>query len=298
VLKKVVKAAKPLIAEIKERERMQDWTRILSRDLYDEFHGRGVIVAGGASGIGARIADGLHWLGAKVAIVDKSEAAARALAQRLSERGDGYAAPCVVAADLAAEADRRAALQDACARVGDPAFFVSTLGYDPRFSFEDVSQEQLELLLRVNFIAPVLAARDLLPALRRAGGGAICLFTSRHASQMFDPELLGYGAAKAALDGGVKRLARHAGEGNTPENIIRVFGFCPGWVQTERQKERFDDGRFAHAAQEQLVPVGMMPEDLVAPVIFNLSRHARLLSGSTVFYDGGEDQNPHGAASS
>lgn len=264
------------------------WEDSLSREYFAEFRGKGAIVAGGASGIGAALVDGLHWLGAKVVILDKSADAGNALAARLAQR-DGQP-PTVIAADLASEKDRQRAINEAASAADTPVAFVSTLGFDSRVSFESLTQEQAELLMRINFIAPVFAARDVMPALRRAGGGAICLFTSRHGSEIFEPDMTGYGCAKAALDSGIKRLALKAGEGNTASNIIRVFGFCPGWVQSENQKARFSPQQFQDAAQEQLVPTGMVPEDIVPAIIFGLSRHARLLTGTTLRFDAGEGQ--------
>lgn len=271
-----------------------DWQDSLSREYFSEFKGKGAIIAGGAAGIGAALADGLHWLGAKVAIVDKSAEAGKELAARLAARDRNNAA-VAIAADLSAEADRKRAIDEACHGVGAPVAFVSTLGYDSRIAFDKLTQEQVELMLRINFIAPIFAARDVMPAMRKAGGGAICLFTSRHGSEIFEPDMTGYGAAKAALDSGVKRLAVKAGEENTADNIIRVFGFCPGWVQTEAQKARFSPQQFEQAAREQLVPTGMQPEDIVPAIIFGLSKHARLLSGTTLRYDGGEGQIRNGA---
>lgn len=275
----------------------QAWDNILSREYFSEFKGKGAIIAGGAAGMGAALADGLHWLGAKVAILDKSAEAAKELSSKLAAR-DKSNAPVAIAADLSVEADRRRAVEEACRAVGAPVAFVSTLGFDSRIAFDALTQEQIELMLRINFIAPVFAARDVMPAMRKAGGGAICLFTSRHGSEIFEPDMTGYGTAKAALDSGIKRLAVKAGEGNTAGNIIRVFGFCPGWVQTEAQKARFSAQQFEQAAQEQLVPTGMHSEDIVPAIIFGLSKHARLLSGTTLRLDGGEGQIKHSAVTS
>ena len=252
---------------------MTDWNNSLSRDYFGGFNGRGVIIAGGAAGIGAALADAFQWLGAKVAVVDKNPSAAAVS----------------ITADLTDEKARSAAIADACAKVGAPIAFVSTLGFDSRLGF-DLTQEQAEHLMRVNFFAPVFAARDVMPVMRKGGGGAICLFTSRHGSEIFEPDMTGYGCAKAALDSGIKRLAVKAGENNTAANIIRVFGFCPGWVQSDNQKARFDAKQFDDAAKEQLVPVGMQPADIVPAIIFGLSKHSRLLSGTTLRFDAGEGQ--------
>jgi NAD(P)-dependent dehydrogenase (short-subunit alcohol dehydrogenase family) len=262
----------------------QDWTEHLSREYFGEFKGRGALIAGGAAGIGAALADALSWLGAKVAVLDKSKASAKDIIS--------------VTADLASEAERKHAIDDAVRAVGAPSVFVSTLGYDARVAFDSPTQEQAEQMMRVNYFAPLFGARDVMPAMRKAGGGAICLFTSRHGSEIFEPDMTGYGAAKAALDSGIKRLAVKAGEGNTSGNVIRVFGFCPGWVQTEAQKVRFSAAQFEQASCEQLVPVGMRPEDIVPSIVFGLSKHACLLSGTTLRYDGGEGQIKNSAVTS
>ncbi len=255
------------------RDKMTHWENSLSRDYFGEFSGKGVIIAGGAAGIGASLADAFLWLGAKVAVIDLNKSTA----------------PVSIAADLTDEQARAAAIADACSKIGAPAVFVSTLGFDSRLGF-DLTQEQAEHLMRVNFFAPVFAARDIMPAMRKGGGGAICLFTSRHGSEIFEPDMTGYGCAKAALDNGIKRLAVKAGEDNTQDNIIRVFGFCPGWVQSDNQKARFGAAQFESAAQEQLVPVGMQPADIVPAIIFGLSKHSKLLSGTTLRFDAGEGQ--------
>ncbi len=263
---------------------MHNWNDSLSREYFGDFKGKGAIVAGGAAGIGAALADALVWLGAKVVVVDKNKAASKEVVS--------------ITGDLSTEGDRKRALDEAIRAVGTPVVFVSTLGLDARGAFDSLTQEQAEKMMRVNYFAPLFAARDVMPAMRKAGGGAICLFTSRHGSEIFEPDMTGYGAAKAALDSGIRRLAVKAGEGNKPGSIIRVFGFCPGWVQTEAQKARFSAQQFEQAAHEQLVPDGMKPEDIVPPIIFGLSKHSGFLSGTTLRYDGGEGQIKSSAVSS
>jgi NAD(P)-dependent dehydrogenase (short-subunit alcohol dehydrogenase family) len=91
--------------------------------------------------------------------------------------------------------------------------------------------------------------------MREGGGGSVCIFTSRHAREIFAPDMLGYGGGKAFLESGIQRLAQFVGRENTSENIIRIFGFCPGWVQTENQLSRFTNDKFESAKAEQLIRV-------------------------------------------
>jgi 3-oxoacyl-[acyl-carrier protein] reductase len=260
------------------------WQDRLSRDYFSEFSGKGIIIAGGGQGIGAALAQAFDWLGAQVVILDRAPQDGTCGGSRS------------ITADLAREETRRSALAEACGMLGGKVSgFVSTIGMDRRIALSALTQDEAEQLMRVNFYAPFFTARDLMPALRAAGGGAMCLFTSRHGSEIHAPDMTGYGCAKAALDSGIKRLAAAAGEENAAENIIRVFGFCPGWVQTPNQTARFTPGHFQQAAAEQLVPRDMRAEDIVPAVIFAMSRHAGLLSGTTLRFDGGEGQVKAGA---
>jgi NAD(P)-dependent dehydrogenase (short-subunit alcohol dehydrogenase family) len=262
------------------------WDGILSRDYHGEFRDRKVIVAGGAAGIGAALAGGLHWLGAQLVILDKNEEQANALADRLQKTGGGHR-PLVVAADLTDETARKQAVDKIC-KGSLPRALVSTLGLDRRGDLASLGQAEIELLLRINFIAPVMLARDLIMPIRKGGGGAICLFSSHHGSDICDVDMMGYGAAKAALDNGIRRLAKFAGSGNDGKNNVRVFGLRPGWVMTENQAARFDRAAFDAAAHRQILPTPMVADDVVPFVISSLcERNAKLLSGAIVDYDAG-----------
>lgn len=263
------------------------WQKHLSREYFAEFKDRGVIVAGGGQGIGAALVGAFHWLGARVVILDKNTKDA----DKIAAACIGGNAPIVIQnADLADEQMRGNAIKAACDAIGDVRIFVSTIGLDTRIALPDLGQDDMERMMHINFQAPFFSARDIMPVLRQSGGGNICLFTSRHGSEISEPDMSGYGCAKAALDSGIKRLAIHAGNGNTPQNIIRVFGFCPGWVQTDNQKARFSDDQLNAGVQEQLVPTATSSVDVAAAVIFNLSRHAGILSGTTLRYDSGDGQ--------
>jgi NAD(P)-dependent dehydrogenase (short-subunit alcohol dehydrogenase family) len=272
---------------------MQDYPgKILSPQDYPEFKKRAVFILGGANGMGAALVEGFLSLGAKVGIFDKDRTQAEALAQSLASREASSASPTflprVFAADLAVESERERVLDTAVRELGPPKTVVCTIGLDRRVDFGTVKQGELEELIRINGLAPILAARQLIGPIREGGGGSICLFTSRHASQIFEPETIGYGGGKALLESGIQRLAQFAGSENTSEIAIRVFGFCPGWVQTENQIRKFTADNFEAARAEQLIPLDMRAEDIVRPVVFLCSSQAGLSSGQIFQYDGGE----------
>jgi NAD(P)-dependent dehydrogenase (short-subunit alcohol dehydrogenase family) len=163
------------------------------------------------------------------------------------------------------------------------------VGHDARVDFNTVKQADLEQLVTVNGIAPILCARQFLGPMREGGGGAICLFTSRHGSgEIFEPAAMGYAAGKAVLELGLQNLAIEAGAANRPDNIIRVFGFCPGWVRTKNQRARYSVAAFEASIASQLVPLGTDAEDLVPSVVHLCSNNAHRFSGRIYYEDAGE----------
>ncbi len=259
----------------------RDSRKILSRRDYPEFESKTVLILGGANGIGAALVRGFLSLGAKVGIVDRDGTRAEALEQGLDPHEASSASPTflprVFAADLAIESERKRALDTAVRELGSRKTVVCTIGLDRRVDFETVKQGELEDLIRINGLAPILAARQLIAPMREGGGGSVCIFTSRHASEIFAPDMLGYGGGKAFLESGIQRLAQFVGRENTTENIIRIFGFCPGWVQTENQLSRFTNEDFESGKAKQLTPLDMRAEDIAWPVIFPLFKRRWLV---------------------
>lgn len=271
-----------------------DWAGVLSREFYNEYQDRKVVIAGGASGMGAALTSAFHWLGARTVILDKNTEHANALADRLGHDDNGQIPlhrPIVLCGDLSIEPERKQVVSQLIEDGIPPSYFISTIGYDKRIDLKTHTQDDLETLLRINFIAPIMLASDLVDSIRQAGGGSICLFTSHHGDDLFDTNMMGYGAAKAALNNGIMRLAKFAAERNSKDNMIRVFGLCPGWVQTENQTSRFQAEEFDRELRNQLIPVAMKAEDIAPFVISCLSqRNAALLSGTILNYDAGAGQ--------
>lgn len=273
---------------------MQDkdiiWSDTLSRDLYREFAGRGVIITGvGDENIGAALADAFHWLGAKVAMLGRNEAALGAFCEKLEKRKDEnfqlYPA-FRYTGDLSVERGWRGALEAAYAAVGAPYVFINCMANDRRVDLADIGQAELETLHRINFIAPILMARDVIKKMRGAedgDGGSVCLFSSHHGAGLNDTMLLGYGPAKAALDKGIRLLADWSAKDQTGMNIIRVNGERPGWVATPAQLERFSKDVIEDATRKQRIPGVMGPLDIVPQIVSHIARMTGGWSSGTVY---------------
>lgn len=269
------------------------WTKALSRAVFDEFVGKGVVIAGvGENNIGSALAEGFHFLGSKVTVMGHDPAPLKKLAEQLAHKKIAKTHPLhIIAADLTDEQARKGAVKEAC-DVAEPVSFISTLGNDKRVEMGDLGQDLFQKLHLINCIVPVSMAADFLEPIRKSGGGCVGLFSSHHGSDLVDPAMMAYGTAKAGLDNAITRLAKIAAALNEPDNAVRVIGLRPGWVQSEAQRLRFP-GAFAEAARSQLLPQEMLPHDLVAPVIASVSRvFGGLTSGVTLPIDGGYSSHP------
>src|SRR5687767_14172016 len=112
-----------------------------------ELQGKTAIVTGGGSGIGAAIATLFAARGAGVLLVDREEAAAESVADRI--RQDGGAAS-VVRCDVAEAEDVRAAFERFDARHGRLDILVNNAGIVHIGTIEQTPPDDLDRLYRVN----------------------------------------------------------------------------------------------------------------------------------------------------
>ena len=273
-------------------ERGRFWEENLSRSLFREFAGRGVIITGvGMGNIGGALADAFHWLGAKTALLGHDPEVLNSVARAFNRRdssGVTLHKPLLVGSDLTIERNWQNALEQSFTAVGSPYVFINCMANDRRVGLADIEQAELEELHRINFIVPILMARNVIREMRRGEGGSVCLFSSHHAAGLNDPSLVGYGPAKAALDKGIRLLADWAAQEQTEMNIIRVNGERPGWVATPAQRARFDEAVIEDATRKQRIPGVMGPYDIVPQMIAHIARVTGGWSSGTIYEtDGG-----------
>ena len=126
------------------------------------------IVTGGASGLGAAIARRLVSEGAKVTITDLQADAGRALAQQL---GCDF-----LDQDVTDEKRWEAVIAQVEGRHGALHILVNNAGIEGPLDFSNPENTRLSdwrTVQRVNVEGVFLGCRAVIPALRRAGGGAI-----------------------------------------------------------------------------------------------------------------------------
>ncbi len=247
---------------------------------YQDLAGRGVLVTGGGSGIGAALVEGFAQQGARVAFLDIADDDSRALVEKLS--GTVEHAPLYIRTDLRDIASLRAAVAQAAAAMGGIGVLVNNAARDDRQDFDTIEPADWDENQTVNLRHHFFAAQAVAPHMRQAGGGAIVNFSSI-AFLLKMGELAPYSAAKAGIIGLTKSLAGRLG----PENI-RVNALLPGMVLTERQRRLWvdEEARQAGIAQ-QCLKRSLEAADMVGPCLFLASEASAAITAQTLIVDGG-----------
>ncbi|MBA3450029.1 MAG: SDR family oxidoreductase, partial [Chloroflexia bacterium] len=142
-------------------------------------------------------------------------------------------------------------------------------------------------VIAINLRGVFLGCKLGVPALMRAGGGAIVNMgssTGRHDTITGGAV---YMASKAAVEALTKSLALQVAPYGIRTNTI-----CPGIIETAlsfRQQERGGQEQF-FAGFADRIPLGRVgqPEDVAAAVAFLASDQARHITGASLLIDGGQ----------
>ncbi len=212
------------------------------------------LVTGATRGIGKATALALAGAGWDVAICgrtkrrgegrdDSDTGEGRPLPGSLEETGEAIRAVGRQAIELVADLHDRSALRRAVEQVlsswGGIDLLVNNAvdtGPGSMVPILELTDEQMEVKLDANVVAPFVLVRAVLPGMLERGGGVIIGVTSHVATN--DPPGpvgqggwgLGYAASKAAFHRMAPLLAVELGERG-----IVAFNLDPGYVETERQ---------------------------------------------------------------
>lgn len=244
-----------------------------------DLAGASVFVTGGGSGIGAALTEGFLAQGARVAFVGRSDYAetARAMGER-----QGGNAPLFIRCDITDVAALRGAVAQAAEAHGPVTVLVNNAANDARHATLDVDEAFWEAMIAVNLKAYFFAAQAVIGGMRAAGGGSIINFSSI-SYMMGNAGYPIYASANAGITGLTRSLAREFG----PDRI-RVNALAPGWVLTEKQKEKWvtEEGLAAHL-ERQCLKDTLAPEDIVGGTLFLASEASKMMTGQALVIDGG-----------
>ena len=244
-------------------------------DLTFGLEGKVAIVTGGASGIGAAVAEMFAFKGARVAVVDLDGDAAAKKAVELGTDSAGFA--CDVS-DPEAVASVVGAVLKTFGRID---ILVNSAGVAFLAPAEELTVEAFDTTINVNLKGTFLVCQAVGRHMLAQGKGKIVNMASQAASVALDQHVA-YCASKFAVVGLTKVLASEwAGRGVTVNTV------SPTVVLTDLGRKAWEGPKGdAHKAQ---IPTGRfaLPEEIAATVLFLVSDSADMVNGADIIVDGG-----------
>lgn len=246
--------------------------------IFTDLMGASIFITGGGSGIGAALTEGFLRQGAKVAFCQRSDAKAFCDAMEAATDNRPLFLPCDIT-DLGA---LQGALAAAAEAHGPISVLVNNAANDQRHNTLETDEAFFDWSIAINLKAYFFAAKAVIPAMQAAGGGSIINFSSI-SYMMGNAGYPVYTASNSAINGLTRSLAREFG----PDRI-RVNALAPGWVLTQKQKDKWvtPEGLAAHLAR-QCIPDPLEPEDIVGGCLFLASNASKAMTGQALVIDGG-----------
>lgn len=248
------------------------------------FNDRVVIVTGGSKGIGAGCSRVFCDEGGLVAILARGAEAGESLAAELTRRGPGRAIflPC----DVGDHRQLHDAIEKTVAAFGRLDCIINNAGaHPPAMALEETSVDDMEQLMRVNYLSTFAGAKYALPHLRKTKGTIINMSSMTAVlGQHLSPA---YCATKAAQMGFTKALAIELGPAG-----VRVNAILPSNVDTPLMRDwaaTLDDPDSALERVAELQVLGRMgtSEEIGRVALFLATDDSSFLTGQAIEAEGG-----------
>jgi NAD(P)-dependent dehydrogenase (short-subunit alcohol dehydrogenase family) len=193
---------------------------MMAENNFYSLKGQIAAVTGGGQGIGEGIARRLHAAGARVAILDLNEDAAKSVAKSI----DGIGVKC----DVASAQSVRQAVSAVEGSLGDISILVNNAGISGKAAYLwELDETEIDSVYAVNLRGVYLTCQAVVPKMLQKRYGRILNIASI-AGKEGNPRLLSYSATKAGVICLSKSLAKEvAGRGD-----ITVNSISPAVVQT------------------------------------------------------------------
>lgn len=236
------------------------------------------LVTGSGSGIGRATAIRLAADGFAVCVADLDGKKAKTVADEITAKGGKATSK---AGDVSREEDVAAFVAHTESAFGPIALLVNNAGIVHQSLFVDLKPADFDRMMAVHVRGTFLCTRAVLPGMLARKSGVIVNMASQ-LGQIGGIELVHYSAAKAAIIGMTKALAREVSAQG-----VRVNAVAPGPINTPLVMELSEDWRKAKAAQ---LPMGRFgePDEIAGVVSFLASPDATLFVGQTLGANSGD----------
>jgi NAD(P)-dependent dehydrogenase (short-subunit alcohol dehydrogenase family) len=256
-----------------------------------KLQGKIAAITGGTAGLGRGMAEAFLAEGASVALMARN---ANKGAKVLAELGVGDRA-IFVAGDAMSQADIEGFIDATVANFGRIDILVNNAGGAGDLQpMVNLSDEAFDQAMKWNVYSTFWATRRALKPMLAQKGGRIINISSMEGKHG-KPVFTAYTAAKHAINGITKSLAREVGTDGITVNAI-----CPGLVITDIIRDNGPavaatmgmtlDEMIAHFSQEAAIKRPNKVEEIAAVAVLLASDAGAGITGATISVDGGTAQ--------
>jgi 3-oxoacyl-[acyl-carrier protein] reductase len=237
---------------------------------------RNVVVTGGSRGLGLAIGETLAGDGFNVVAVARSQSPE--LSALMARANPGKVT--FEAFDLDRTAEIAAFVRTLRKTYGSLYGLINNAGIGTEGILATMPDAEIERLIRINTLSPLLLTKHVVRTMMADGGGRIVNMSSIVASSGFKA-LSVYSATKASLTGFTRSLAREVGPLGITVNAV-----APGFIETGLTKGLGDKGAEQIRKRSALRRMAR-PEDVAHAVSYLLSDKAANVTGTVMTVDAG-----------
>jgi 3-oxoacyl-[acyl-carrier protein] reductase len=247
--------------------------------MFTSLQGRTAIVTGGSKGIGKGIAETFAAAGVNVVITGRTQAD---LDTAVADLAGLPGTVSGVAADVTSPEDCARVVAAAVERHGALDIVCANAGVFPTVRLEDLTPDDIEHVLGVNFKGTVYIVQAAVSALTATGHGRVIITSSITGPITGYPGWSHYGASKSAQLGFIRTAAMELAPKKITMNAV-----LPGNILTEGLVEMGQDYMDQMAAT---VPAGKLGTvaDIGNAALFFATDEAAYITGQALVVDGGQ----------
>ncbi len=235
-----------------------------------------VLITGGLGDIGLAVGAAFARQGDLLVLLDSNTKRAAQVQAEFGER------VLILPTDVRNAGQVQSAVAQTLEKFGDIHYLVNCAGVMRWTPTLELSEEEWDLVLDINLKGTFLVCREVGRAMVAAGQGGRIVNIASGLAVRPNPEIAHYAASKAGIIAFSKVLALELGP-----HQINVNCVAPGMVETQLVSAKRNPQEIAaYAARSPLGQV-LQPEDVAHSVVFLCGPQSRLITGQTVFLNGG-----------
>lgn len=242
--------------------------------------GRVAVVVGGTGELCGAMAEGLAAAGAETVLVGRDAEKARVRLEKITAAGGkGW----FHAAEASSKAQLESLLEAVLGKSGRVDIVVNGAGVNAPTPFLDITEEELDRIVRVNFKGVFLGCQVFGRHLVGAGHGGSIINVGSMSGLVPLSRVFTYSATKAAVHNLTKNLAREW----APQRV-RVNTLVPGFFPAGQNRKILNPDRVASIMGH--TPMGRFGESaevVGATLLLSGERAGSFITGSEIVVDGG-----------